>query len=101
VLAQFCRLNWPGNVSQLRGVLRYVLQHRRAGTIELADLPPECRSTSRRRLSPIEALERDAIVEALRDKGESPTTAARTLGMSRATIYRKIRQYDISSLLSS
>jgi transcriptional regulator of acetoin/glycerol metabolism len=95
-LGQLCRLNWPGNVAQLRSVLQYVLQHRRAGTIELADLPPECRSTSRRVLSPIEALERDAIVNALRDKGESPTTAAKILGMSRATIYRKIRQYDIS-----
>ncbi|MGI8666757.1 MAG: helix-turn-helix domain-containing protein [Jatrophihabitans sp.] len=47
-------------------------------------------------LSPIEALERDAIVNALHDKSESPTTAAKNLGMSRATIYRKIRQYDIS-----
>jgi transcriptional regulator of acetoin/glycerol metabolism len=94
-LAQLCRLNWPGNVAQLRGVLVYVLQHRRAGTIDLADLPPECRSTSRRVLSPIEALERDAIVNTLRDKDESPTTAAQHLGMSRATIYRKIRQYDI------
>jgi transcriptional regulator of acetoin/glycerol metabolism len=95
-LKQLSRLNWPGNVTQLRGVLSYVLQHRRSGVIELEDLPPECRSTSRRVLSPIEALERDAIVNALRDEGESPTTAAKTLGMSRATIYRKIRQYDIS-----
>ena len=45
----------------------------------------------------IEALERDAIVNALTDSGESPTTAARTLGMSRATIYRKIREYGIVS----
>jgi transcriptional regulator of acetoin/glycerol metabolism len=95
-LAQLSRLNWPGNVAQLRGVLLYVVQHRRSGTIELADLPPECRSTSRRVLTPIEALERDAIVNALRDRNESPTAAAKNLGMSRATIYRKIRQYDIS-----
>lgn len=94
-LGQLSRLNWPGNVAQLRTVLAHVTQHHRAGSIEIADLPPECRSTSRRVLSPIEALERDAIVTALRDKGQSPTTAARSLGMSRATIYRKIRQYDI------
>jgi transcriptional regulator of acetoin/glycerol metabolism len=47
-------------------------------------------------LTPIEALERDAIVNALHDQAESPTAAAKTLGMSRATIYRKLRQYDIS-----
>jgi transcriptional regulator of acetoin/glycerol metabolism len=95
-MAQLSRLNWPGNIAQLRGVLLYVIQHRRTGLIEVVDLPPECRSTSRRVLSPIEALERDAIVNALRDKSESPTTAAKNLGMSRATIYRKIRQYDIT-----
>jgi transcriptional regulator of acetoin/glycerol metabolism len=96
VLAQLSRLNWPGNVAQLRKVLVHVINHRRAGAIELGDLPPECRSTSRRVLSPIEALERDAIVNALSDTDESPTTAARMLGMSRATIYRKIRRYAIT-----
>lgn len=96
VLSALNRLNWPGNVTQLRGVLAYVLQHRRSGVIELADLPPECRTTGRRVLSPIEALERDAIVNGLRHGSESPTSAAKQLGMSRATIYRKIRQYDIT-----
>jgi transcriptional regulator of acetoin/glycerol metabolism len=95
-LAQLARLNWPGNITQLRGVLQYVVQHQRSGVVEVADLPPECRSTSRRVLTPIEALERDAIVDALRDGGESPTTAAKRLGMSRATMYRKLRQYEIS-----
>ena len=95
-MAQLSRLNWPGNVTQLRRVLQSILKHRRAGSIELADLPPECRSTSRRVLSPIEAIERDAIVNALSDNAENPTTAAALLGMSRATIYRKIRQYDIT-----
>ncbi len=96
VLGHLARLNWPGNVAQLRTVLGYVLQHRRTGVIEVADLPPECRSTSRRVLTPIEALERDAIIDALHDVGGSPTTAAKKLGMSRATIYRKLRQFDIT-----
>lgn len=95
-LAQLTRLNWPGNVTQLRAVLVQVVRHRRTGTIELADLPPECRSTSRRMLSPIEALERDAIVTALLDNDENPTKAATALGMSRATIYRKLRQYGVT-----
>lgn len=99
-MAQLSRLNWPGNVDQLLGVLTYVVKHRRTGTVEPADLPPECQSTSRRVLSPIEAMERDAIVTALSEKGASPTTAAKMLGMSRATIYRKIRHYGISLPLS-
>lgn len=95
-LAQLARLDWPGNVTQLREVLATTIKHRPTGMIDLADLPPECRSASHRLLTPIEALERDAIVNALRDNQENPTRAAKALGMSRATIYRKIRQYGIS-----
>lgn len=95
-LAQLARLDWPGNVSQLRGVLATTIKHRPKGVVDVADLPPECRSASHRLLTPIEALERDAIVNALRDNQENPTKAAKAIGMSRATIYRKIRQYGIS-----
>jgi transcriptional regulator of acetoin/glycerol metabolism len=94
-LAQLARLNWPGNVTQLRTVLNQVVKRRRAGTIEPDDLPPECRSATRRTLSTIEALERDAIVNALLSCEENPTKAAATLGISRATIYRKLRNYGI------
>jgi transcriptional regulator of acetoin/glycerol metabolism len=94
-LAQLTRLNWPGNVNQLRAVLSRVVKQRRSGVVELDDLPPECRSASRRTLSPIEALERDAIVNALMTTDENPTKAAAQLGISRATIYRKLRNYGI------
>ncbi|GAA1708102.1 helix-turn-helix domain-containing protein [Fodinicola feengrottensis] len=96
-LAQLGRLNWPGNVGQLRRVLSTTIKRRPSGVIEVVDLPPECRSASHRLLSPIEALERDAIVNALLENDENPTRAANAIGMSRATIYRKIRQYGISS----
>jgi transcriptional regulator of acetoin/glycerol metabolism len=87
---------WPGNVTQLLSVLRKVVARRRTGVIELQDLPPECRSTTRRVLTPLEALECDAIVDALVDAGGNKVEAARRLSMSRATIYRKIRDYGIS-----
>jgi transcriptional regulator of acetoin/glycerol metabolism len=47
-------------------------------------------------LTPLESLECDAIVEALVDAGGNKVEAARRLAMSRATIYRKIRDYGIS-----
>jgi transcriptional regulator of acetoin/glycerol metabolism len=87
---------WPGNVDQLVGVLRKVVGRRRTGAVEPGDLPPECWSASRRMLAPLESLECDAIVEALLDSGGSKVEAARRLAMSRATIYRKIRDYGIS-----
>ena len=86
---------WPGNASQLWDVLKQVVQRRRAGVIMPQDLPPECWTVSRRVLSPLESMERDAIVRSLLDHGGNKIRAARSLGMSRATIYRRIHDYGI------
>lgn len=90
------RNRWPGNVDQLYQVLRKVVARRRTGIVGPADLPAECRAITRRVLTPLEAIECDAIVDALLDASGNKAEAARHLGMSRATIYRKIRGYGIS-----
>jgi sigma-54 dependent transcriptional regulator, acetoin dehydrogenase operon transcriptional activator AcoR len=89
------RSSWPGNTEQLWRVLRRVVRRRRTGTIHPGDLPPECWSVSRRLLSPLESIERDAIVQALLDHHGNKAKGAGSLGMSRATIYRKIHEYGI------
>jgi sigma-54 dependent transcriptional regulator, acetoin dehydrogenase operon transcriptional activator AcoR len=89
------RHNWPGNSEQLWQVLKQVVQRRRAGVIMPRDLPPECWTVSRRLLSPLESIERDAIVQSLLDQDGNKVRAAEALGMSRATIYRKIHEYGI------
>jgi transcriptional regulator of acetoin/glycerol metabolism len=89
------RHNWPGNSEQLWQVLKQVVQRRRAGVIMPKDLPPECWTVSRRLLSPLESIERDAIVQSLQDHDGNKVRAAEALGMSRATIYRKIHEYGI------
>ena len=89
------RAQWPGNVEQLLNVLRGVGRLRRTGAIQPADLPPEIGVVSRRRLTPLESMERDAIVHALADARGNKADAARALGVSRATIYRKIHDYGI------
>jgi DNA-binding NtrC family response regulator len=89
------RMSWPGNVAQLHAVLREVVEHRRTGSIEPEDLPSEAHTLSRRVLSPLESLERDAIVQCLTDAHGNKGAAARSLGMSRATIYRRIHEYGI------
>ncbi len=95
-LNQLMRLPWPGNVEQLRLVLVQVARTHRAGVVDVQDLPPSCRATSRRQLSPLEALERDAIIEALDAQQGQKALAATALGMSRASIYRKIKDYGIT-----
>ena len=89
------RHTWPGNATQLWQVLKQVVQHRRTGQIMPQDLPPECWTVSRRVLSPLESIERDAIVQSLLDNSGNKIRAARALGMSRATIYRRIHEYGI------
>jgi sigma-54 dependent transcriptional regulator, acetoin dehydrogenase operon transcriptional activator AcoR len=89
------RHSWPGNTEQLWQVLKQVVRRHRAGAILPKDLPPECWTVSRRLLSPLEAIERDAIVQSLQDHDGNKLRAAEALGMSRATIYRKIHEYGI------
>ncbi|RHW25017.1 Fis family transcriptional regulator [Nocardioides immobilis] len=94
-LNQLMRLPWPGNVSHLRQTLHAICRTRRSGIVDMADLPAECRATSRRSLTRLETLERDAIIEALKVHGGDKAAASESLGMSRATIYRRIREYGI------
>ena len=94
-MATLARGAWPGNAQEVLDVLRDVIRHRRTGTIQLDDLPPGVRTVSRRRLSLIEAMERDAVVQSLIDSNGDKTKAAISLGMSRATIYRKIHDFGI------
>src|SRR5262249_53200049 len=102
------RSRWPGNIEQLWDVLRRVAKHRRSGGIQQADLPPGCGTASRPLLSPVEsveldslglgrleAVERDASVQGLVAYRGNKARAAESLGMSRATIYRKIQEYGI------
>ena len=89
------RANWPGNVTQLHHVLRQVTRTRRTGTIQPQDLPAEYHALTRRQLNRFETVERDAIVRSLEDAGGNKVRAAKLLGISRATIYRKIHEYGI------
>lgn len=95
VLRKLARLPFPGNLDQLADVVRECVQVRRVGEITLTDLPAQCSSVTRRSLTTMEALQRDAVVQALRANKGRKNEAAEHLGISRATIYRKIREFSI------
>jgi hypothetical protein len=84
---------WPGNVAELHDLVRNAALH--ADVIELRDLPPHVLAGSSRKLSRIEAFERDEIIRVLTRTEITMRDAAEELGMSRATLYRKLAQYDI------
>ncbi|MDV7196719.1 helix-turn-helix domain-containing protein [Rhodococcus kroppenstedtii] len=90
VLQQF---SWPQNCAHLRRVVEDVV--RRVDVVDVPALPAELVVDSGgRRLSTIEAFERREIVRVLAD-GATMAAAAERLGMSRATLYRKIKYYRI------
>lgn len=86
---------WPGNVRQLELVLRAALAGRGPGDIALADLPAELYETSRRSLTNLERVELQAIIHAMRKAGGNKKVASQDLGVSRSTLYRKLREFRL------
>ncbi|MFG2590277.1 sigma-54-dependent Fis family transcriptional regulator [Streptomyces sp. NPDC048438] len=96
VLPLLRRHDWPGNIRQLESALRGASAGRRTYRIEVRDLPPSLHSAAGRPLSAWEASERDTLVQALLEADGNKLLAAQRLGISRTTIYRKMRAYAIT-----
>jgi PAS domain S-box-containing protein len=86
--------NWPGNVRELRSAIEFAAIHCRTGTIGVLDLPPEIQSTAPAAINKGQLRgefdEQEKIFEALRQTNGNRTQAAALLGISRATLYRKL-----------
>ncbi|PXY31495.1 sigma-54-dependent Fis family transcriptional regulator [Prauserella muralis] len=88
---------WPGNLRELETALRETADRRSAGDITARDLAPSCRvSTATPRLSGWEQAEYEAITKALSAVGGNKVHAARQLGISRSTLYNRMRALRIT-----
>jgi transcriptional regulator of acetoin/glycerol metabolism len=85
---------WPGNVKQLRQVVRDAAS--RTDVVDTRHLAAEVFTGVGHHLTRLQAIERDEIVRCLTEPGTTVAHACSKLGMSRATIYRKMAQYDIN-----
>jgi PAS domain S-box-containing protein len=89
--------DWPGNVRELKSAVDYATLHCKGPVIVIEDLPPEVRHSGP--AQPIAAEEpqdeRQRILVALEQAEGSRTRAARLLGMSRATFYRRLEKLNI------
>lgn len=86
---------WPGNVRQLRNVIDSAVVMADEPSIEIDDLGLRDAGVSRMDTLRIDQWEQRLIRKALERTGGSVPEAARLLGISRATAYRKITEYDI------
>lgn len=84
--------SWPGNVKELRQLILQ-LAAGRSGSIEASDLPAAMQST--KNLTLIERVELEAIRKALQEAKGNRVKAADILGVSRATVYRKMKAYRL------
>jgi transcriptional regulator of acetoin/glycerol metabolism len=106
-LMDYC---WPGNVRELENALEHAYVTCQNSEIGLFDLPPELRKTELReaecpgksQASPHAELPvssgvstREQLIATLENCGWSKAQAARRLGLNRATIWRKMKQWDI------
>ncbi|WP_409180747.1 helix-turn-helix domain-containing protein [Amycolatopsis sp. VS8301801F10] len=85
---------WPGNLAELRRVVRAVAELRSAGDVVPADLPPSHRDGSAL-ASPFDRAEREVIVAAIAAAGGNKLEAARALGISRSTLYNRMKALRI------
>lgn len=86
---------WPGNVRQLRNVIDSAVVMADAPRIEAEDLGLRDAGSSRIETLRIDEWERRLIAKALNRADGSVPEAAKLLGVSRATAYRKIAEYGI------
>ncbi|GLH51635.1 sigma-54-dependent Fis family transcriptional regulator [Pseudomonas lactis] len=95
--------HWPGNLRQLRTVLRTVVALCEGGRVGLEDLPalirqvrPQGERGDAPCASPLESAERQALLNALAQQRWHMSHVAEQLGVSRNTLYRKLRKHGIS-----
>jgi transcriptional regulator of acetoin/glycerol metabolism len=86
--------SWPGNVKELRRLISQLVASGKTGTVTPSDLPSAMQSS--KTLSMIERVELEAIRKALQEAKGNRVKAADILGVSRATVYRKMKAYRIS-----
>lgn len=108
-LERLHRYNWPGNVRELENAVERIVNLTEHPLVQLSDLPDELQDfrppeagTSQPPPAPTAAprslheVEREAIAAMLQHCGFNVTATARRLGISKPTLYAKVREHGIT-----
>jgi transcriptional regulator of acetoin/glycerol metabolism len=93
--------NWPGNIRELRNTIRTALAICEQSVIRLSDLPAEITHPGRQAAAPgepdisLEHAEREALLRVIEKNDWVMSHVATQLGISRNTLYRKIKRHGI------
>jgi len=99
-MARLESYNWPGNVRELENCVQRTLALGVPPEIQVKDLPSNVLNyvadeAPSDRPTRLEELERQAILQALETADGDRLLAARLLGVSKTTIYRKLKEYGL------
>jgi two-component system, NtrC family, response regulator HydG len=92
---------WPGNIRELRNAIEYAFVLCPSGGIDVRHLPPKPAKYEIKDQKgsageqPAGDIQRDRLVSALKQAGQSRTKAAQLLGVSRVTIWKQMKKYNI------
>ncbi len=105
VMKSFLQYEWPGNVRELENCIARAVALGDHQMIELADLPAAIRGAQDSGMSAQDAaelsttaladLERMTILRVFEQAGGDKAIAGKMLGISRATLYRRLKRYNI------
>jgi DNA-binding NtrC family response regulator len=98
VMDTFMQYDWPGNVRQLKNVIERAVVLARGERVSLKELPEEILSYHERiksvgTVKPLKVLERQAINDALLVCNGNKSKAAKKLGISRKTFYKRLKEF--------
>jgi two-component system response regulator HydG len=94
------RFDWPGNVRQLQNEIQRAVLMSEGTIVELGDLSVISASAinqSESDLSLMEAMERNTILQMLKETNGNKLETAKRLGIGRQTLYNKIKAYAIET----
>ncbi len=93
--------NWPGNVRELENVLEYAFVLTKGKIIEAKALPPALRSSgiiwSKDKIASLEDNEKKFLIEMLNEFNWNKLQVAKRLGISRSTLYAKLKKYNLKA----
>jgi len=94
-----CEHQWPGNIRELKNNLEYTFAVGDGPHIKLSELMPELSGKAPPNSFSQKNHEIQAMKQALKDSGGRKAQAAKTMGLSRTTFWRKLRELQLSGTL--
>lgn len=100
--------NWPGNVRELKHAIEFAVVRCQHTVIQPHDLPPEIVKDHKEKAESVvensmlqhpskQVFEKEQLLSALKQTGGNRSAAAKLLGISRLTLYRRLTRFGLPS----